>query len=93
MNNNKIKTTKIMKIIWIKVIQDYKINFKLTIPKDLIQQKQKYKKKPLILITEQMKYLPKIVKKYRENLLVLIHPKIDLINKEVNKWEIKHIRE
>jgi hypothetical protein len=93
MNSNKIKTTKIMKIIWIKVIQDYKINFKLTILKDLIQQKQKYKKKPLILITEQMKYLPKIVKKYRENLLVLIHPKIDLINKEVNKWEIKHIRE
>ena len=93
MSSNKIKTTKIMKIIWIKVIQDYKINFKLTILKDLIQQKQKYKKKPLILITEQMKYLPKIVKKYRENLLVLIHPKIDLINKEVNKWEIKHIRE
>jgi hypothetical protein len=68
MSSNKIKTTKIMKIIWIKLIQeDYKINFKLTIPKDLIQQRQKYKKKPLILITEQMKFSRKIIRKYREN--------------------------
>ena len=68
MSSNKIKTTKIMKIIWIKLIQeDYKINFKLTIPKDLIQQRQKYKKKPLILITEQMKLSRKIIRKYREN--------------------------